>query len=336
MEDISRELEREIARSKPAPRKKSKKKRIVIVDDLGGIKSGGYLRYLLHIFVAAALVCLVAAGAFFMLFDKLSRENKVLASRAAALENQVVSLTRQKETLMARLVISGKDPDIASDIAPDAASGESDRTPGDGSEPDTDVIQNQEKPEKSDIQADDGQKTDQADAGQKTDQDAAQRGDTDASSPVSQTTENSGAEQQGVPDIPVDAPEAGKVDIEKFSVTRDRDRGDLLVRFDIRNVSNKPGEVSGRIFTILKPQNHSIDNDSGQWLVVPSSPLDNGMPSHTKNGQYFSIAHFKPVKFRIKNVPGQAFFTTASIFIFNDQGELMFQSDIDIGEEDLG
>jgi hypothetical protein len=327
MEDISRELEREIARSKPAPRKKSKKKRIVIVDDLGEMKSGGYLRYLLRIFVAAALVCLVAAAAFFMLFDKLSRENKVLASRVAALENQVVSLTRQKEILMARLVISGKDPDAASDIASDAASGESDRTPGDGSETDTDVTQNQEKPEKADIQAD---------AGQKTDQDAVQRGDTDASSPVSQTTENIGTEQQGVPDIPVDAPEAGKVDIEKFSVTRDRDRGDLLVRFDIHNVSKKPGEVSGRIFTILKPQDHSIDNDSGQWLVVPSSPLDNGMPSHTKNGQYFSIAYFKPVKFRIKNVPGQAFFTTASIFIFNDQGELMFQSDIDIGEEDLG
>ncbi|MCA1792310.1 MAG: hypothetical protein LC660_00235, partial [Desulfobacteraceae bacterium] len=151
-----------------------------------------------------------------------------------------------------------------------------------------------------------------------------------------QTTENSGTAQQGDPDIPVDAPQAGKVDIEKFSVTRDKGRGDLLVRFDIRNVSKKPGEVTGRIFTILKPQDHSLEKDSDQWMVVPESPLDNGIPSRVKNGQYFSIAHFKPVKFRIKNVPGQAFFTTASIFIFNDQGELMFQSDIDIGEEDLG
>lgn len=310
MEDISRELEREIARSKPAPHKKNKKKRVLIVDDMGGVKPGGYLKYLLVLLLCTALVCLAAAGVFFVHFDQLSRENIELASRAAALESRVAALTRDKETLMARLVMSGQDPELASDVS-DSVSGD----PG----PDTGEKKNKEEQTASHIQA-------------QSTQDTKDVQDTDAD----ETEDPSAAQQPEDPEIPIAAEEAGKVDIEKFSVTRDKGEGDLLVRFDIRNVSKKPGEVSGRIFTILKPENRSQKKDEDQWLVVPGSPLKNGMPVNTGNGQYFSIAHFKPVKFRIKNIPGQAFFTTASIFIFNDQGELMFQSDIDIGEEDLG
>jgi len=319
MEDISRELEREIARSKPSPHKKSRKKRVLIVDDMGGVKPGGYLKHLVVLLLCATLVSLAAAGVFFTFFDQLSRENRELASRTAALESRVAALTRDKETLMARLVMSGRDPDTASDVPAPASE---DAGPGAGKikGSDTGKKNNKEEQEASHIQAQNNQNTKDI-------------SESDAGMP---REEPSGALQQEDPETPVVAEEAGKVDIEKFSVTRDRGQGDLLVRFDIRNVSQKPGEVSGRIFTILKPESQSAIKDTDQWLVVPSSPLDNGIPSHTKKGQYFSIAHFKPVKFRIKNISGQAFFTTASIIIFNDQGELMFKSDIDIGEEDLG
>ncbi len=314
MEDISRELEREIARSKPAPHKKSKKKRVLIVDDMGGVKPGGYMKYLLVLLLCTTLACLAAAGVFFTLFDRLSRENTGLTSRTSALESRVEALTRDKETLMARLVMSGQDPELASDVSGPVSG---------GSGPDTGEKKNKEEQTSSHIQAQSAQGT-------------KDMPDTDADADDSlQAEETSAAQQHKDTEIPI-AEEAGKVDIEKFSVTRDRDQGDLLVRFDIRNVSKKPGEVSGRIFTILKPENRSSEKDADHWLVVPGSPLENGMPANTRNGQYFSIAHFKPVKFRIKNIPGQAFFTTASIIIFNDQGELMFQSDIDIGEEDLG
>ncbi len=313
MEDISRELEREIARSKPAPHKKNKNKRVLIVDDMGGVKPGGYLKSLLVLLLCTTLACLAAAGGFFTLFDKLSRENTELASRTATLESRVAALTRDKETLMARLVMSGHDPDTASGV--------SDPDSGDFV-PDTGENKDDAEQEESHIQA-------------QSAQDTKDMSDTDADAGMPQE-EPSVVQQQEDSGTPIVAKEAGKVDIEKFSVTRDRGQGDLLVRFDIRNVSEKPGEVSGHIFTILKPESQSTKKDTDQWLVVPSSPLDKGIPSHTKKGQYFSIAHFKPVKFRIKNIPGQAFFTTASIIIFNDQGELMFQSDIDIGEEDLG
>jgi len=321
MEDISRELEREIARSRPAPHKKSKKKRVLIVDAMGGVKSGGYLKYLLVLLLCTTLVSLAAAGGFFTLFDRLSRENRELASRADTLESRVAALSRDKETLMARLVMSGRDPDTASDLSDPASA---DIGPDTG----------EKSGKKKDEQEQTASHTRAQTSGDTKDSSDKATEKEDAGMP--QTEKPSAAQQQEDFEIPITAEEAGKVDIEKFSVTRDKAKGDLMVRFDIRNVSDKPGEVTGRIFTILKPENRSTKNDSDQWLVVPNSPLENGIPTNTKKGQYFSIAHFKPVKFRIKNVPGQAFFTMASIIVFNDQGELMFQSDIDIGEEDLG
>lgn len=322
MEDISRELEREIARAKPVPRKKSKKKRVLIVDDVGGVKTGGYLKSLLVLLVCTTLACLAAAGVLFLFFDRLSSENRELASRAHALESRVAALTRDKETLMARLVMSGRDPDAGSDVS-DAVSG--------AAVPDTG-----QKTDNQDQSASHTRAQTSPDTKDMPDTDTAAGTEADTDAGMAGADASSAGQQPEKPDIPITAEEAGKVDIEKFSVTRDTAGGDLLVRFDIRNVSKTPGEIAGRIFTILKPESRSGGNDADQWLVVPSSPLENGIPANTKKGQYFAIAHFKPVKFRIKNIPGQAFFTTASIFIFNDHGKLMFQSDIDIGEEDLG
>jgi hypothetical protein len=44
MEDISRELEKEIARSKPKPYKQDRKTRLLIIDDFGQVKSREYLK----------------------------------------------------------------------------------------------------------------------------------------------------------------------------------------------------------------------------------------------------------------------------------------------------
>jgi len=117
-----------------------------------------------------------------------------------------------------------------------------------------------------------------------------------------------------------------RISIEQFTITKDG--GGLLVQFDIRNSSNSLGDVSGRIFVILKPDNNFED----QWLVVPAAPLKNGVPSEYKKGQYFSIAHFKPVRFKITNKDDPGFFKKASIFIFNEQADLIFQQSIDITE----
>jgi len=70
------------------------------------------------------------------------------------------------------------------------------------------------------------------------------------------------------------------------------------------------------------------------WLVIPLAKLDKRVPMEHKKGTYFSIKNFKPVKIRIENQAGPDFFKKASIYIFNENGNLMFESLIDITEED--
>lgn len=314
MEDISRELEKEITQLKPSPYKKNRKKRILIIDDFGEMKSAGYLKVLAYVFGVASLVCFLAASGLYYLFTHQSLENNLLKIKVAGLAKKVEGLVTEREVLMARLVISGKEPGIALQSTPSASPLAAPIvTPG------TTEIEKKEgikkKPDPKSVET--VPKTM-----------AAMPKEVVSGGGIGKADENERDPGQAVPASK--APVQQIVAIEKFVVTRDGADGDLLVRFDIRNISDKPGGVSGRIFTILKPDDKSLKD----WLVVPSSKLDKGVPIQHKKGQYFSIAHFKPVKFRIENKAGSDFFKKASIYIFDDNGDLMFESLIDITEEE--
>ncbi|NOX34368.1 MAG: hypothetical protein GXP56_11655, partial [Deltaproteobacteria bacterium] len=243
-------------------------------------------------------------------YTGLSRDAVSIKTRLLVAEKKVSRLTREKEVLMARLVISGKEPGIeklSEKEGKPAVAKLEDKKPL--------VSKNKEikpiSPEPEDM--------------------------VKAETPLKVENKKNIIKPElnriaKLPEIPAE-PELAKginktVSIEKFTVVKDGLNGDLLVRFDIRNISKDPGDVSGRIFTLLKPDNDFED----QWLVVPTAPLKNGIPSEYKKGQYFSIAHFKPVKFRIKNQAEPDFFKKASIFIYNDQGDLIFEKLIDITE----
>jgi hypothetical protein len=312
MDDISRELEREITQLKPSPYKKSRKKSILIVDDFGEMRPAGHLRVLVYLFGVLSLVCFLAAGGLYYFFSLQAVENQRLKNEVAGLTKKVEGLTNEREVLMARLVISGKEPGIALQPAPS-------ETP----EP---AAEKSEKNKKEAVQ----KKPEPKAAEIIPETMAAEEPKVSVSVVESGTADEdkTGTPNQEALESKVSVQQI--VTIEKFTVTRDGADGDLLVRFDIRNISDKPGGVSGRIFTILKP-----DVDSQRdWLVVPTVKLDNGVPTQYKKGQYFSIAHFKPVKFRIENQAGPDFFKKASIYIFNENGDLMFESLIDITEED--
>ncbi len=319
MEDISRELEREIVRSKPKPYKQDRKKRVIIVDDFGTMESGNYLKTLVSILSIICIVCLVAAAWYYFLDARLSKKVKSMENRLVLAEKKVNDLTREKEILMARLVIEGKEPEIEKkntkkdnqvlaqdqekkwvsknkEVKPISSESETIANINKPSmvEQEKNIIHPQFNPNSESIEL--------IEAAAKTE-----------SSSETMTT------PRGI---------KKNIDIEKFSVTKDRTNGDLLVRFDIRNISNEPGDVSGRIFTVLKPDNNNED----QWLVEPASSLKNGIPSEYKKGQYFSITNFKPVKFIIKSQAGPDFFKKASIIIFNEQSDLIFEKHIDITE----
>ncbi|MBU1341977.1 MAG: hypothetical protein KKE44_16350, partial [Proteobacteria bacterium] len=255
------------------------------------------------------IVFFMAACLFYYLYSSLSQKTSVTMNRLVLVEKKVGDLTKEKELLMARLVILGKEP-----VMENQTENKNGQSVAAIEEKKPLVSKNQEikpiplEPEEDEI-ADFSKNKEQQDFIEteiKTPDEIAEAvTKSDASDSIKKT-----------------------ISIEKFTVTKDGRNGDLLVRFDIRNISTAPGDVSGRIFTVLKPDNNMED----QWLVVPTAALKNGIPSEHRKGQYFSIAHFKPVKFRIKNEADPDFFKKASIFIFNTKGDLIFESLIDITE----
>ncbi|WP_022668221.1 hypothetical protein [Desulfospira joergensenii] len=326
MEDISRELEREIARAKPAEHKRSRKKRILIVDDFGGMKSGGYLRVLVKFLWVSSVVCALIAGGLYFFYAHLSGENRVLAEKVTVLEKKYKRLVEEKEVLMARLVISGKEPRV------EPGSKDRKAVPKNGKkEPSSEELKQKiaavtpvKDPTPSAVSKSNEKKIEAAPGKKKI---AAVQ---NQQPKVQAEPEKIQAQKTETDPGPSGKSLINSVAVEKFSITRDKLDKHLLVGFDIRNVSEKPGGVSGRIFTVLKPEITGPEN----WLVVPTVPLKDGIPSLHRKGQYFSIAHFKPVRFRIENGKSPDYYKKAAVYIFDEQGKLISESFIDILPEE--
>jgi hypothetical protein len=312
MEDISRELEREIARSKPKPYKQNKETRILIVDDFGEMKSGDYLKTLIRILSIVSIICFAAAALYYYLYTGLYRDADLIEEKLISTEKKLNELIQEREVLMARLVMSGKDPVIEKknekQDKPIIAKVEEKKPLILKNEPIRAIPSEPEDEDEIDKSLMVGQEKNM----------------------IKSTLNMMSESAETVTETETPRVINKTVSIEKFVVTKDGRNGNLLVRFDIRNISKKSGDVSGRIFTILKPDNSLED----QWLVVPTAALKDGIPSEYKKGQYFSITHFKPVKFRIKNQADPNFFKTASIFIFNEQADLIFEQLITITDAD--
>jgi len=277
MEDISRELEREIAKSKPKPFKKNRKIKILVVDNFGKVISGDHMKILLMVLSFISIVTFLTSAYLFYHYYTLSREAVSAKTSLILAEKKISELTGEKEVLMARLVILGKEPGVKK------------------------ILEKDERPLNNDQE------------------------EKAVGNPGIGLTLQAATERQDTTEAKVNNK---TISIEKFIVTRDRTNKDVLVQFGVRNISKEQGDISGRIFTVLQPDN----NIEEQWLVVPAAKLKKGIPIENQNGQYFSIAHFKPVKFKIKSEVNSDFYKKASIFIFNIEGELVFEKTIDITE----
>ena len=299
MEDISRELEREIARSKPKPYIQDRRTRVIIVDNFGEMKSGDYLKTLVKFFSFIGVICFIAAVVSCYLYAGLSKDSGSIQTKLAVAQKKVNKLTQEKEVLMAKLVISGQKLDIAP--KPPVAKKQNLKSTTAAAPPEPEYIENKKTSAKK------------------------EKKENKVEPESDKIVKSSESALLAKPAKIVNK----TVTIENFIVNKSRTDKDLLVRFDIRKISEKPGDVSGRIFTVLRPDNASAED---QWLVVPPTTLKNGIPSEYKKGQYFSIANFKPIKFRIKNQADQDFFKKASIFIFNEQADLIFEKLVAISE----
>ena len=270
---------------------------MIIVDDFGEMKSGDYLKTLVKFFSFISVIFFIAALVSCYLYAGLSKDSSLIQTKLAAAQEKVNKLTQEKEVLMAKLVISGQKLDIA---PKPAVAKKQNLKPATAAPPEPEYTENKKIPAKVEKKED------------KVELESDKTVKTSESASLIQPTKIINK----------------TVTIENFIVKNSRTDKDLLVRFDIRKISKKPGDVAGRIFILLKSDNKSED----QWLVVPPTILKNGIPYEYKKGQYFSIANFKPIKFRIKNQADPDFFKKASIFIFNEQEDLIFEKLVAISE----
>jgi len=107
MEDISRELEREIARIKPRSHKTRKENNILIINDFGEIRSGAFLKVLVYFLGVISLAGGLGTVTFYRLYSKANHQTVQLKSSQGVFQKKVDRLTSDKELLMARLVVTG-------------------------------------------------------------------------------------------------------------------------------------------------------------------------------------------------------------------------------------
>jgi hypothetical protein len=119
----------------------------------------------------------------------------------------------------------------------------------------------------------------------------------------------------GVTDFKI-GPEAGTADVLKIS-------------FVIRNINRAVRTASGYIFIVLKQD----ENDPNTWFSVPAVNLLDGHPQQIKEGQFFRISRFKTVKLRIRNQMAHHLLKTASVFVYDDQGDRIFEKNFPISDQ---
>ena len=313
MEDISRDLEKEIARAKPKPYKTSTKKKILVVDDFGEMRPAGYLKVMLNFFLITGIIGILGTVGLYFLFTRASQENRLLKSDLAALEKKMSRLTSDKELLLARLVMSGETPELPKQPAVKVPSADvQPKVKSDNAVTTSEVIPQ--------VKADEAQEDD---VPTPVEPDDSQVQDTEASQPsVDPASDIELSESNSADEV------APFIAVEDFRISRDSALGNLIIRFDIRNISTVPGGISGRIFTVLEPK----ESQDSEWVVTPNAPLENGVPSEYKNGQYFSISRFKPVKFTIRNQPGPESFRSVAVYVFGDDGTLAYKNRMTIDE----
>ncbi len=346
MEDISRELEKEIiASTRYNPVKRKVKSKFFLINDLGEIRSAAWLKTFLWTMSSISIIALASACLLYYLYSKTAADNIKLAANLAKAEKTIDSLAKEKEILAARLVISGKLPFNSDKKKPSGTFKE--KKPADikRNSPDekknitvTNIKQHNLTSTKKNNQKN-SVKSDSITPGKAKQNSVSKKSALAAEAAKTKHMEPTVLSAQKPLTQYINSPEktantAGKkynenkkyekIEVEDFKITKNENTDELFLRFNIRNVSPDSTNISGRIFVILKP-----NKNVSSWLVVPGVTLKNGEPAVPRRGQYFSIAHFKAVNFRMKSNIEPGTFKKAAVFVY-DKNKLIFMRELNI------
>ncbi|GEM_PF-575512 len=316
MEDISRELEKEIeAYSSPVRIKRKKETRLIAVNDFGEMRSADWVKKFILFLLSLSLILIITTFLFYRLYSSYRAESLSLRKNLEASEKKVKDAVREKEYLMAKLVISN-----SSDTA----------SPGK-------VSDNKKKTEKlKEVKKEHNNKV----IGSKVAKIEKKVVKPASKKVLPEPVKNMPAaapEMAVVKPSRVSAPDAEpgsdnttdntiEVGIERFMIVKDKASRDLFVKFRVLNKASEKGDASGRVFVVLS----SNDGFGAKQLVVPKVPLKENLPTIPRRGQYFAITHFKPVKFRIRNVSNPELYNKAIVLIFARDNKLILNKEINI------
>ncbi len=300
----ARELERELeARLRPVRPGKKSRATLYLIDDSGRVDPVPWVRWLVIVLAGLALVLATTTSVLVWVLVHGGASRIELIERLDAQEQTIQGLVNDREILMARMVLSGNTAGLDTGNGREPASGR-----GKNAEPGVGP-----QPEKSDDPP--------PPLGSGGVQLEKKGLDLSGHSPSRGASEMVHS---------VSEPALGAVAIEALRVSNDDGNGDLRVRFNIKNRSPDLATISGYVFVILKPA-ASSDPD---WLVLPAVAIDRGKPALYSKGQYFSIAHFKPISFRVKSTLSPDAFNLATVVVYDGEGGLIFMQDIMLAETD--
>ncbi len=344
MEDISRELEKEIdSYSSPVRIKRKTETRLIAVDDFGKMKPADWIKKLVLFLFILSMFLTATTILFFKLYSNYKFESNNLREKLDLVEAKVKKSVKEQEYLMAKLVISDSNsakPDIEMKI--DKKEVGVKKTIGSKV---AKTVKKRPKPipktTPPKIKKRSSAKVKKATPPKATPKPVYPIAPKIVSNekPNVTPTEVPGVAASETPKIvaaksanPItdevesESENIKNVAIERFMIVKEELSGDLLIRFRVLNVASEKGDASGRVFVVL-----SSKNDSGvRQLVVPAVSLENNIPTVPRRGQYFLISHFKPVKFRIRNIPNPELYDKATVLIFGKENALILNEEINI------
>ena len=312
MEDISRELEKEIESYSSPARTSTKRRgetRLIAVDDFGKMKSADWIKKALFSLLVLCIVFFSTTILFYKLYSSYKIECTSLRKNLDLAERRVKDSIKEQEHLMAKLVISDKKfikiQEDEKEIKQDVKKVIENKV--------VKVVKKRPKP---------ATKTTLVEAPkpvyQQLEKVVAQPEILKASQP--EVTEQIPPENEQAPAV------IKNVGVERFMIVKEEGTGDILINFRVINVASEKGDASGRVFVLLS----SKDGSEVNKLIVPTVELKDNVPAVPRRGQYFSIAHFKTVKFKIRNIPNPELFDKATVFVFGKGNKLILQEEINI------
>ncbi len=296
MENISRDLEREIANARPKLPKKPKKKEILILSQDGGLRSGWYLRFCNRLLMILTAIALSGCIVLYFMHNTIQTRNLQIIQELDHMGDTYQDLLHERETLMARLFLMQKD------MAGTASKKKKSKPTPLPTSLKEELHKNTEA----------------------------------NSTETARAFSNEKPEEKSVEPIqPVTPPTPAIVTVQKFSIEKapedESGTKKLMVKVTIRNVSKSDENISGRIFAAIKPR-QGTDQD---WLVSPKSSVKNGVPATPKKGLSFSIVRFRPVKFMFETEKAIDFFHEAAVFVFDKKGALITKCVFGIDQTDI-